>query len=107
MSRFEHHVFVCTNRRAPDNPKGSCAEKGGEEVLSRFKEALFRRGLNRRMRANSAGCMDACAQGCTVVVYPEAVWYGRVTSADVHEIVEKHLLGGEPVERLRIFNGKT
>jgi (2Fe-2S) ferredoxin len=96
-------VFVCTNRRAADNPKGSCALKGGEEVLARFKELLFARGLNKRMRANSSGCLDACAHGCTVVVYPEAVWYGRVTVADVDEIVERHLAGGRPVERLRIF----
>jgi (2Fe-2S) ferredoxin len=38
-----------------------------------------------------------------VVVYPDAVWYGHVTEADVEEIVEKHLVGGEPVDRLRLF----
>jgi (2Fe-2S) ferredoxin len=37
-----------------------------------------------------------------VVVYPEAVWYGAVTVADVGEIVTRHLIGGEPVERLRL-----
>jgi (2Fe-2S) ferredoxin len=103
VSRYERHVFVCTNRRAPDNPKGCCAAKGSEEVLARFKELLFQRGLNKRIRANAAGCLDACALGCSVVVYPEAVWYGHVTVADVDEIVEKHLVGGEPVERLRVF----
>jgi len=37
-----------------------------------------------------------------VVVYPEGVWYGGVTPADVPEIVERHLVGGQPVERLRL-----
>jgi (2Fe-2S) ferredoxin len=37
-----------------------------------------------------------------VVVYPEGVWYGRVRPEDVPEIVERHLLGGEPIARLLI-----
>ena len=40
--------------------------------------------------------------GPTVVVYPDAVWYGGVTDADIPEIIESHLVGGVPVERLRL-----
>jgi len=52
------------------------------------------------VRVNKAGCLDQCARGVTCVVYPEAVWYGGVTLDDVDEIIERHLVGGEPVERL-------
>ena len=55
-----------------------------------------------KRRVNSAGCLDACDRGVAVVVYPEGVWYGGVTVADVPEIVERHLVGGQPVERLRL-----
>jgi (2Fe-2S) ferredoxin len=102
MARFDHHVFVCTNERPAGHPKGCCAADGGREVRSRFKEELERRGLRGRVRANAAGCLDLCECGVTVVVYPDEVWYGRVTVDDVAEIVERHLVGGEPVERLRI-----
>ena len=54
------------------------------------------------MRANAAGCLDQCALGVTVVVFPEQVWYGGVTVDDVGEIVEAHLFGDVPVERLRM-----
>lgn len=101
MSRFEKHVFVCQNERKPDDPRGCCLAKGSAEVLDRLKETIHKRGLNRKIRINKAGCLDQCALGVSIVVYPEGVWYGRVSLNDVEEIVEKHLIGGQPVERLR------
>lgn len=65
-----------------------------------MKEAAKAAGLKGRVRVNAAGCLDQCARGVTVVVYPEAVWYGGVTLADVDEIVREHLVLGRPVERL-------
>ena len=102
MPHFERHVFVCTNRREPGNPKGCCAEKGADEIREFFKKELYARGMKGRVRANAAGCLDQCAKGPTVVVYPEQVWYTVPTVADAREIVEAHLIGGQPVERLRM-----
>ena len=107
--RYERHVFVCENLRPAGHPRGCCADRGGTAVKDALKAELKARGLQSRIRANSAGCLDACESGAAMVVYPEGVWYGRVTPADVPEIVERHLVGGEPVERLRIreFPGKA
>ena len=99
---LERHVFICTNRREPGNPKGSCADKAGEAIRDAFKQQLHERGLKGRIRANAAGCLDQCARGAAVVVYPEQVWYGGVTAADVPAIIDEHLVGGVPVERLRM-----
>ncbi|TMA29039.1 MAG: (2Fe-2S) ferredoxin domain-containing protein [Deltaproteobacteria bacterium] len=100
---FKKHLFVCLNEREPGNPKGDCTSKGSPLVLKKFKDALRARGLDDEIRANKAGCLDNCALGCSVVVYPEGIWYGRVTVDDVDEIVEKHLIAGAPVERLRLY----
>ena len=54
-----------------------------------------------RVRVNHSGCFSQCGNGPMVVVYPDAVWYAAVTPADVGEILTSHLVGGEPVERLR------
>ena len=102
MSRFACHVFVCTNRRPDDDPRGCCAAKGSGAIRERLKVLAKNAGLRGRVRINGAGCLDQCEHGPTIVVYPEAVWYGHVTPDDVDEIFESHVLGGKPVERLRL-----
>ena len=102
MAKFQRHVFICINHRPSDDPKGCCAAKGGAEVAAAFKSKLYERGFKRIVRANKAYCLDQCAKGVTVVVYPEGTWYGRVTVDDVDEIIDEHIVGGRPVERLVI-----
>jgi len=102
MPKFQRHVFICTNERDPSDERGCCSARGSKDVVEAFKKQLHEAGLKRIVRPNKAGCLDQCAQGVTVVVYPEQVWYGHVTPADVPEIVTQHLVGGRPVERLRI-----
>src|SRR3954452_21628414 len=104
MPSLQRHVFVCINERAADNPKGCCKLRGGIDVRDTLKAELSSRGLSKIIRANNAGCLDQCEHGVTVVVYPEQVWYGHVTEADIPEIVEKHLVGGEIVTRLLLPN---
>jgi len=100
---FKKHVFVCMNEREPGHPKGDCSSKGSPALLKKLKDALRARGLDAEIRANKAGCLDNCEHGCSVVVYPEGVWYGHVTEKDVDELIGQHLVGGAPVERLRLY----
>ncbi len=55
-----------------------------------------------KIRINKSGCLDRCSEGPCIVVYPEAVWYTYVDAHDIDEIIDKHLIKGEVVERLRI-----
>ena len=102
MSKFEKHIFVCTNQRDKGHPRGSCDPEGTGELHKLFKAAVAKRGLKGRVRANKAGCLDQCEHGPNVVVYPEQVWYGHVTASDVDEIVDQQIVGGKPVTRLII-----
>ena len=98
--KFERHIFICTNERFPPSTRPSCGEEQGLALVTAFKKALVERGLKGRLRAQKTGCLDACDYGPTVVVYPEGTYYGKVTLDDVEEIVEEHLLKGNPVTRL-------
>jgi (2Fe-2S) ferredoxin len=101
MSKFEKHIFVCGNQREAGHPRGSC-DPAAEGLLQKaFKKKLAERGIRGDVvRANKSGCLEQCEHGPTVVVYPEAVWYGFVKEDDVEEIVASHIAGGKPVQRL-------
>lgn len=102
MPKYEHHIFICTNKRPPENPRGCCDPEGLGELQLAFKRELAARGLKESIRANKAGCLDQCESGPTVVVYPEGIWYGGVKAEDVAEIIESHIMNGVPVERLKM-----
>jgi (2Fe-2S) ferredoxin len=102
MAKFERHIFICGNQRPAGHPRGCCDPAAKGELQKLLKQKLAERGLKGRVRANQAGCLDQCEHGPNLVVYPEAVWYGWVTAADVEEIVDSHIVGGKPVERLRM-----
>ena len=98
--KYNKHVFICTNEKAA--PKKSCGEANGTALVDAFKAALAERGLLKEMRAQRTGCLDACAFGPTLVVYPEGTYYGNVQLSDVDEIVDSHLVNDQPVERLAL-----
>lgn len=102
MPRPAKHVFVCTQQRPPDHPRGSCAQQGCREVYEEFLAQLERRKLFATIQVTATGCLGPCTAGPSVLVYPEGVMYGAVRKADVTDIFDRHLLGGEPVERLKV-----
>lgn len=102
MSRYRYHIFSCINQRSADDPKGSCSAKGSERLQDLFKSEVKRRGLQTEVRANKAGCLDACEYGPVVVIYPEGVWYRLRTDQDVLEVMDRHIGRGEVVDRLVI-----
>lgn len=55
-----------------------------------------------KVRINTAGCLDRCELGPVLVVYPEETWYSYLDREDIDEIIDRHLVKGEKVERLLI-----
>ena len=102
MSPYKHHVFFCTNQR---NAGSDCCNNCGASALhAHAKNRIKALRLNGegKVRINKAGCLDRCDFGPVMVVYPEGIWYQYVDQTDIDEIIDQHLVKGEPVERLRI-----
>lgn len=103
-SFYKYHVFFCLNQREEGASRPSCASCNAQDMQEYAKKRVKTLGLAGpgQVRINKAGCLDRCEQGPALVIYPEGTWYTYLDESDIDEIVEKHLAGGEVVERLLI-----
>ena len=84
-----------------------CLSSSSKEIMEKFQTLIDEKGLNETVSINLAGCFGFCSQGPFVKIYPEDTLYRLVTLDDVEEIMEKDIIGGEIVERLRAFRHRT
>lgn len=99
MGQYDCHVFVCTSGE-------TCPTQGDvEKFVKVLRDGARQAGKHAEVRINKAGCFSQCGHGPMVVVYPGDVWYAGVQESDLEEILRSHILGGQPVERLRYAPG--
>lgn len=102
MPKPRMHVFVCTQQRPPGHPRSSCGQHGCAAVYEEFLWQLQQRDLSNSIQVTATGCMGPCSEGPSVLVYPEGVMYAKVEKDRVAEIFDQHLVGGNPVESLKV-----
>jgi (2Fe-2S) ferredoxin len=98
--RFEKHIFICANQK-PEG-KACCGEARGLELVQKFRDVISEKGLKGKVRAQRAGCLDACKEGPALVIYPEGTYYGHVTPEDVERIITEHVINGNIIEELEL-----
>ena len=89
---FRSNVLVCGGT--------GCTSSNSEQIIEKLQEEIKAQGLEKEVNVIRTGCFGLCALGPIMVVYPEGVFYSRVTVEDVPEIVSEHLLKGRIVKRL-------
>ena len=98
---YQKHIFFCCNKK-PNNT--GCGFFGGEDGFNFTREYLKNLELwgEGKIRATKSGCLGRCENAPVCVVYPDATWYCYVDEDDIKEIIDKHLINGEIVQRLVI-----
>lgn len=95
VPRHRHQVFVCRGPR--------CAARGAGETAAALTVELMRHRLgDDDVLVTQTGCQYPCNQAPVVSVQPDDIWYGAVSAEGIAGIVAEHLVGGVPVEELRL-----
>jgi len=99
--RYENHIFICVNKRLKNSTKKSCSFNG-LAIREKFVEELRKKDLCFKVRANKSGCLGLCSNGPIVVIYPEGIWYSKVTIEDVPIIIKETIINKRVIKRLLV-----
>ena len=87
----ERHILICHGT--------GCTSSKSPKILEEFNRIINERNIQ-NVRTIMTGCFGLCSKGPIVIIRPDDTFYSMVTPADCEEIIDKHIMRGEIVERL-------
>lgn len=96
IGQYNRHIFLCTSSKCSQNNQGN-------QTWNYLKDRLKELGLSENSVFRSkVGCLRICNEGPIALVYPEGTWYAKVDEERCEEIIQSHLLKGEPLKEYAI-----
>ncbi len=91
-TKYRKQVLVCGGT--------GCTSSGSANIIEALEAELKKKKIDDVLVVKT-GCFGLCTLGPIMIVYPEGVFYSRMTPEHVVTVADKHLVpGGEPVKEL-------
>ena len=92
MAPYDRHIFVCVGEK--------CHPTDGHAVYEHLKQTLKNSTdpQLRKVKRSQSKCLGVCQGGPISVVYPEGVWYCRMTQEKMDRVVHDHLKQGKMIQ---------
>ncbi len=92
MEKIRANLMLCAGT--------GCVASGTMKVRDALRDELKKRGLAEEIKVVLTGCNGYCAEGPVMSVYPDEVFYQKLTVEEIPKLVEEHFLKGRPYEKL-------
>ena len=92
MEKYRANLLLCAGT--------GCVATGTPKVRDALKAELENQGLADEIKIVLTGCNGFCAEGPVMLVYPEEIFYQKLTVEEIPKLVEEHFLKGRPYEKL-------
>ena len=77
-----------------------CHATGSIKVKQTLFEEIEKKGLSDKVKIVETGCNGFCALGPLLVVQPGGIFYVKLKSEDIPELIEEQIINNRPVKRL-------
>lgn len=96
MGKYKYQALVCFGT--------GCTSSGCKVIRDTLVEEIEKYGLTDDVAVIERGCMGTCAVGPVVYILPDETYYTEMTPEKIREIVQKHFIGGKPVEEYTFYD---
>jgi len=89
-------------------PSGTCGQaSGSSEVIEAFQKVIKKHLLQDKIALRITGCGGFCQSEPNIVIYPEEIYYQKLSPDDAEEVILETVLRGRIIDRLLYADPNT